>query len=307
MRGESILMLQSKDNSSADISENIIREKMPNILDILLIDRTTSTKKKTKNIIWANENYIKYGRKYFSDSQITPELITGQMGYVVKPRALKSRELQKERTKLKAEVFTPVWVVKRQNDEVERDFLNDDLETYVKRMWIEVSCGEAPYMATRYEMETGELVPLVRREGFIDRKLKRINEQVSERERWQSLVEEAYKSSYGFEWNGDSLFIARENLLYTYRDYYLVKWSEEPEYSFFEKIAKIISYNVFQMDGLKYIVPMTDKQEDAQLSLFSDDCSRSVKSGKRVKVMDWEKNKMVYFDKGVVNNGHNYE
>ena len=47
--------------SSTDILENTIREQMPGILDILLIDRTTSTSKKKKNIIWANENYVKFG------------------------------------------------------------------------------------------------------------------------------------------------------------------------------------------------------------------------------------------------------
>lgn len=35
--------------SSTDILENTIREQMPGILDILLIDRTTSTSKKKKN------------------------------------------------------------------------------------------------------------------------------------------------------------------------------------------------------------------------------------------------------------------
>lgn len=34
--------------SSTDILENTIREQMPGILDILLIDRTTSTSKKKK-------------------------------------------------------------------------------------------------------------------------------------------------------------------------------------------------------------------------------------------------------------------
>ena len=84
----------------------------------------------------------------------------GKNGHLIMPRALKTRELQKERTKLKAEVFTPIWAVKQQNDVVESDYLNDDLETYVKRKWLEVTCGEAPYMATRYDMETGELLPI---------------------------------------------------------------------------------------------------------------------------------------------------
>lgn len=292
--------------NSTDILENTIREQMPKILDILLLDRTKSTPKTKKNIIWANENYIKYGnRVYAATAQMKPELVTGQMGDIIKPRALKSKEIQKERTKSKAEVFTPTWIVKKQNDEVEKDFLDDDLETYVKRTWLEITCGEAPYMVSRYDMETGEIVPLTERVGFVDRKIKRINAEIDDKAEWQRLIVEAYKASYGFEWSGDSLLLARENMLYTYRDYYYAKWFEEPLYGLFEDIAKIISYNVFQMDGLKYIIPLTEKREkivEVQISLFDDGVPEeqwNIKPGKRVKVMNWKNNKMEFFDKGV--------
>ena len=292
--------------SSTDILENTIREQMPGILDILLVDRTTSTPKKKKNIIWANENYVKFCSKaYAATAQILPELVTGRMGNIIRPRALKSKEMQKERTKSKAEVFTPTWIVKKQNDEVEKDYINDDLETYVKRTWLEITAGEAPYMATRYDMETGEIIPLTERVGFVDRKLKRINIEVDDKAEWQRLVVEAYKSSYGFEWSGDSLLIARENLLYTYRDYYFQKWLEEPTYGLFADIAEIISYNLFQMDGLKYIIPLTEKREkilEVQMSLFDAEKPEEqwkIKPGKRVKIMNWETNKMEFFDKGV--------
>ncbi|MCZ2490708.1 restriction endonuclease [Dellaglioa carnosa] len=292
--------------NSTDILETNIREKMPIILDILLLDRTRSTQKHKKNIIWANNNYIKYGSKFYSEmAQIQPELVTGEMGIIIKPRALKSKETQKERTKSKAEVFTPTWIIKKQNDTVDKDFLNDDLETYVKRVWLEITCGEAPYMASRYDMETGESIQLNDRVGFVDRKIKRINREVDDKAEWQRLVVEAYKASYGFEWSGDSLLLARENLLYTYRDYYYDKWLEEPLYGLFEDIAKIISYNIFQMDGLKYIIPFTEKRErivETQISLFDTEEPEEkweIKPGKRVKVMNWETNKMEFFDKGV--------
>lgn len=292
--------------SSTDILENTIREQMPGILDILLIDRTASTQKTRKNIIWANENYIRYGiKEYAATAQMKPELVTGIMGNIIKPRALKSKEMQKERTKAKAEVFTPTWIVKKQNDKVDEDFLNDDIETYVKHTWLEITCGEAPYMATRYDMETGILVPLAERVGFVDRKLKRINEEIDDKAEWQRLVMEAYKSSYGFEWSGDSLLLARENLLYTYRDYYVQKWLEEPSLGLFEDIAEIISYNLFQMDGLKYIIPLSEKKErivEYQMSLFDGEEPEEqwkIKPGKRVKVMNWETKKQEFFDKGV--------
>jgi len=291
---------------SADISENTIRDQMPDILDILLIDRTTSTVKRNKNIIWANENYTKYGKKdYAATAQIKPDLITSQMGHLIMPRALKTSEIQKNRTRLKAEVFTPTWVVKKQNDLVEANYLEDDLETYVRRKWLEITCGEAPYMASRYDMESGRIIKLKDRVGFVDRKLKRINSEINDKAEWQRLALEAYQSSYGFEWSGDSLLLARENLLYTYRDYYFDKWNEEPLYGLFEDIAEIISYNLFQMDGLKYIIPLSEQRievTEPQLELFDSDKPKDkwiVKPGKRVKIMNWKTKKMEFFDKEI--------
>ena len=267
------IQIFEKDNI-LKVQNNFIREKMPDILRILLIDRTTSTQKKIKNIIWANDNYVIYGGKaYAATSEIRLELVTSQVGEMIIPRALKSRELQRERTRSKAEVFTPPWLIKIQIDELEGEYKHEEIETYVKRKWLEVACGEAPYIATRYDMETGKLIPLNRRVGFLDRKLQRINYNIDDKGEWQRLVEWAYKSSYGFEWSGDSVLLARENLLYTYCDYYLEKWREEPELHLLEEIARVISFNIFQMDGLKYIIPLSDKTENvvqAQLPLFSD-------------------------------------
>ncbi|MQS89721.1 restriction endonuclease [Companilactobacillus mishanensis] len=291
---------------SSDILENVIREQMPKILDILLIDRTMSTPRKTKNIIWANDNYIKFGfKQYSATSQILPELVTGNMGDVIKPRALKSLDVQKERTKSKAEVFTPTWVVKKQNDAVDDDYKNDDLETYISRSWLEIAAGEGPYMASRYDMDSGEIVSICDRVGFVDRKLRRINSEVNDKAEWQRLVLKAFKASYGFEWNGDSLLLARENLLYTYRDYYQQKWSSLPTYGLMENIAEVISYNVFQMDGLKLIIPLSEKKKkviNAQMSLFDMEEPEEqwkVIPGKRVKIMNWETNKTEFFDKGI--------
>ncbi|MDR0993790.1 MAG: restriction endonuclease [Verrucomicrobiota bacterium] len=297
-----------KDNHSpSDIAEDDMRRTMPRILEILLIDRTTSTPRTTKNIIWANDNYKEYGEiPYAPTAQIKPELITGDKGTLIMPRALKTAAVQKKRTKTNAEVFTPTWVVKKQNDALDADYKADDLERYTRRKWLEITCGEAPYMATRYDMGSGEILPLPEREGFIDRKLKRINAEVTDKAEWQRLVELAYKASYGFEWNGDSLLLARENLLYTYFDYYLEKWGEPPMDGLFEQMANIISYNVFQMDGRTYTIPLSEKRErmdNPQLSLFDFDAPEkvewSITPGKRVRIMNWDTQKMEYFDTGM--------
>ncbi len=301
-------MQESLKFTSADIIENDILRRMPQILDILLLDRTTSTAKTPQNIIWANDNYKEYGEvSYAPTAQILPKLITGERGHLIQPRALKSAEMKKQRTKTKAEVFTPISIVKLQNDTVDEAYQNDDLEMYVHRKWLEITCGEAPYMASRYDMETGALIPIAERTGFVDRKLARINRETTNKMEWQRLAECAYKASYGFDWNGDSLLLARENLLYTYLDFYVEKWSEYPEIETLEKIAEIISYNVFQMDGLTYTVPLSEKKErlkpEVQFLLFepvvTQESSWQVIPGKRVKIMNWDTNKMEYFDKGI--------
>ncbi len=292
---------QIVDFSVANLSENALHQYSSELLEILLRDRTTSfyTKKK-KNIIWANDNYAEYGEKYGATCQMTPDLMTGDRGNLIVPRALKSKEQQKERTKSKAEVFTPSWVVKKQNDELDANYQQDDLPIYVSRTWLEITCGEAPYIANRYEMATGEIIALNERAGFLDRKLKRINQEVHHKNKWQKLVKIAYQSSYGFEWNGDSLLLARENLLLTYRDYYFDKWQCEPAIDEFMQIAKIISYNIFQMDGLKGMIPLSQKADTTtyhQADLFDKTQAKTSMThhGQMVKVKDWKTKQMVDF------------
>ena len=284
---------------------NTLISKTPNIVETLLIDRTMTTSQRVRNIIWANDNYIEQNATlYAPTAQIKSQLITGENSDLIRSRARKTVSMQKQRTKANAEVFTPIQIIKMQNDAVESEYLADDLETYTKRKWLEITCGEAPYITSRYDMVLGENIPIPERVGFIDRKLNRINNEVSDKAEWQRLVELAYKSSYGFEWNGDSLFIARENLLLTYNDYYLKKWNEQPTQGLLEKIALIISFNVFQMDGLTYTVPLSETKEPVQqLSFFTINTPEimewEVTPGKRVRIMNWDTNKMEFFDKGI--------
>ena len=59
------------------------------------------------------------------------------------------------------------------------------------------------------------------------------------------------------------------------------------------------------MDGLKYIIPLSEKKEkiiNQQISLFDDVDTEErwiSKPGKRVKIMNWKTNKMEFFDKGL--------
>lgn len=287
-------------NHSADISESQIRQQIPEILDILLICRSTSTAKKTHNIIWANHNYAEYGKGFSATDEIHPEQITGEFEQLIMPRALKNAALKKARTKAIAEVFTPSHIVRIQNDALNENYRKDKLECYLKRKWLEITCGEAPYIANRYEMETGEIIPIPERVGFVDRKLKRICNEIDDINQWHSFAKLAFQSAYGFEWNGDSLLLARENLLYTYWDYFHFQFGEDPSITQLTEIADIISYNLFQMDGLKYIVPYSATPPITQTitDLFGEVRTIVLKqgtTGKPAKIKNWRTGKMHYF------------
>jgi len=173
------------------------------------------------------------------------------------PRFVKSKEDRKNRTKNKGEVFTPLHIIAVMNDSVDENYDSCVLEDYINQTWLEITCGEAPFMVSRYHMDTGEPIPFEKRQGFIDRKLRKINQSVYEMNKWQELVISSYKASYGFEWSADSILLARENLLFTYFDYFIQKWNLFPSRKYIEDIARIISYNVFQMDGLTGNIPLT--------------------------------------------------
>ncbi len=131
--------LHEEVQNKVDIQETEMLLDTPEILKIILIDRTKTTTTKVTNIIWANDNYLMFNKKlYKPTSEILPELITGQHGNLIIPRALKSSQIKHDRTKNRAEVFTPTWVVKKQNDIIDANYKVDDLITYIKRVWLEM-------------------------------------------------------------------------------------------------------------------------------------------------------------------------
>jgi hypothetical protein len=57
------------------------------------------------------------------------------------------------------------------------------------------------------------------------------------------------------------LLIARENLLYTFIDYYEDYFWRKPAIADVKHIAEIISWNIWQMDGLKGVIPCSCHEE----------------------------------------------
>lgn len=299
-------------DGNIDILENTLRRK-GTLLDVLLFDHTTK-----KNIIWATDSYEKnfHSEEFSPKKQIKPELVTGKYGLLIQPRAAKSLEEQRQRTKDKAEVFTPLRVVEQMNKTLEDQQPNkNNWQEYVRQLRLEITCGEAPFIASRYNpiAHTGKLIKLEHRVGFLDRKLKAVSKFCLDKKEWLSWAKEAFKASYGYEWQGDNVLLARENLLFTFVDYYQEKFGQRPTLKMQKEFAEIISWNIFQMDGLRYVVPMSCHHETriipSVLTLFEEipgrvekyECegckyNRSYKhNGKYVKIMDWEKNKVIRF------------
>ena len=254
-------------------------------LDILLKDRTTK-----QNIIWATNSYKHYGDGYNERNEITIEAIKGLNAIDIQPRVLKTLEAQKSRTKKRAEVFTPSWICNLMNNSCDeqwfgrKDVFNVPTDNngwmartgkikfpdtkrktwkdYVLSRRIEITCGEAPYLVSRYDTTTGELIRVSKRIGMLDRKLRVINENTTEEENWFEWVVKAYQSTYGYEFQGDNLLIARMNLILTFVDYMNYKWKKNPTQEQLKTIAKIISWNIWQMDGLTYEVPLGGPNDD---------------------------------------------
>ena len=142
---------------------------------------------------------------------------------------------------------------------------------YVRDTRLEITCGEAPYIASRYDATTGAIIPIGERIGLLDRKLRVVSENTDTSGQWLEAAQEANKSTYAYEWQGDSLLIARESMLYSFIEHYRAKFGKNPLLKSINYIAYIISWNVWQMDGLKGVVPGSCKDKvHTEVSLFGE-------------------------------------
>lgn len=310
--------------SEIDISENRLRNR-GRVLDILLGARGTK-----QNIIWATDSYVLLGKDYAPKRQIKRELITNGHGKLIRPRAAKSKEEQKYRTKVKAEVFTPLKIVKQMNDAIVHNLdlpQNHTWQDFVTTKWLEIACGEGPFIVSRYNptVHGAHLKNVKDRVGFLDMKLQSVNANVTNKEDWLYYAEIALKSSYGYEWQGDNLLITRENVLLTLDDFYKdfctrklrLKSKQSLTDEQLEYFAEIISWNFWQMDGTKYVRPMSCKQTvqsateipKNQMSLLPPEKPQKIKvecegcrtgnpfthTGVYARIMNWDTNKVLRF------------
>ena len=294
------------------------------LLDLLLKNKSTK-----KNIIWATETYDKLGDDFTDKEQISRSFLL-QHADIIKPRIQKSQEAQQERTRKKAEVFTPAWLCNLMNNYCDEEWFgrkdvfnveNDDhtwtvieepIEFPKRKTWkhyvdsrrLEITCGEAPYLVSRYDVSTGELiVPPKRRIGQMDRKLRIVNENARDYDEWVKWTIRAFEASYGYEYQGDNLLIARINLLLTFIDYYRERWDKEPDEKLLQTIVNKIVWNIWQMDGLKDTVPLGKLYEEFRQMTFFDmysemtDMADEEPEAIPCKIYNWRKNNSILFKK----------
>jgi hypothetical protein len=303
-------MKQEIDIYNIDIREDYLLNK-DHLLETLLQDKTTS-----QNILWATDSYQSKGEMFSPNAQIKTELVTGIYGSLIQPRAIKSKVEQIYRTRDKAEVFTPLSIVKLMNNACDsKRTTKYNWQEYVALLKLEITCGEAPYIVSRYDpvSEKQELLPLSKRVGFLDRKMRVTSKYCDTHKDWVKWTKIAFQSSYGYEWQGDSLLIARENLLYTFIDYYRDKFKRTPTLKLQKEIAEIIVWNIFQMDGLRFVIPMScknekviikgkqtlfEKKDDYLVEKLCPGCEKKIAqnhNGDYVKIMDWVKGRTIRF------------
>ena len=302
---------------SIDISENEIMRYGESLLAILLFDRTTR-----RNIIWGTTDYEERGGAYKAQFPITIDLITGINKDVIQPRTCKEKTSQTNRTKNKAEVFTPSWMCNEQNNLVDKSWFGreDVFNTQERKTWkatctpiefedkygkrwkdyvdakrLEITCGEAPYLVSRYDTVTGESIDVPERIGLLDRKLRVVCENAGDEKEWMKWTIRAFQSIYGFELQGDSLLLARENLLYTFIDYLKFKFNREPVFSELKTIAHIISWNLWQMDGMTFTVPFQAVSEQYHQISISEITSCEQKKPCFCKIRDWRAKETIIY------------
>lgn len=289
------------------------------VLSVLLLDRTTG-----KNILWATDDYSPISSK----SQIQISQITGTHSDRIKPRIQKQKEEQASRTRNKAEVFTPSWICNAQNNLIDeawfgkKDIFNSpevidgkinekkwkarkgkikfstDIESgktwqdYVKLTRLEITCGEAPYLASRYDTVSGKAIKLKDRIGLLDRKMRVVCENVANEAEYFLWTNIAFQNCYGFELQGDNLLLARANLLLSFNEYTKHFLKRSPTEDEQRKIAEIISWNLWQMDGLTFSTPFSSGDDSEQGFLFEE---MNTVENFPCKIMDWKENKIILY------------
>lgn len=178
-------------------------------------------------------------------------------------------------TDTKAEAMTPIWVCNLQNNLVDtawfgRENVFDTVDgcewrtspnkvsfpqcktwqDYVRAKRLEIACGEAPYLSSRYDVLTGMEVDLRSRVGILDRKLRVVNENADNEQEWLKWATAAMGAVYGYEIRPDKVKLAQKNLELTFVENYQMKFGRIPGSEVLEKVRQILQENIVWYDAL---------------------------------------------------------
>ena len=81
------------------------------------------------------------------------------------------------------------------------------MEDYIDSKRLEITCGEAPYLVSRYDASTGEMIDIHKRIGILERKLRVVNENANDETEWMKWAIRAFQGVYGYEYQGDNSYI----------------------------------------------------------------------------------------------------
>lgn len=281
---------------------------------LLLKDKTTKN-----NIKWGTDNYLSVSPLFTPESEINESDLKSVS---ILPRVKKSAEEQLSRTRDKAEVFTPSWICAIQNNQIDEAwFGRSDLfckvdgegwktvsdkvsfpegkswKDYVEDIRLEITCGEAPYLTSRYDTVTGDMIPVENRIGLLDRKLRVVTENTDGEEEWSFWARRAVESVYGYDFQGDNVFLARKNILLAYSEYMYSVFGHYPDKKTLQGLATVTSWNIWQMDGLKNCVPFSSvpivQREEDLFGFVEENIIESPPI--QCRIYDWKANRSVEF------------
>ena len=147
------------------------------LVAILLADRSSGA-----FIRWACNAYTTHGESYAADQEIYPQPV-----HLIQDRTRKTQEEQRDRTKKSAEVFTPAWLCNAMINARDAVYFGREevfnrmeapswtptrktidfpttasgrrlaWERYIDARCLEITCGEAPFLVSRYDAADGRL------------------------------------------------------------------------------------------------------------------------------------------------------
>lgn len=275
-----------------DINETEVLKHYPEAMELFLKDHITQ-----QNFCWVSDLYSDRGEGFQYKDAILIDSITGDNEMIMRPRSVKTKDEQTQRSKDMVESFTPSWEGYTQNNLIDnvwfgrQVFFNEEApghawkettekieflevktwKDYVRDTRLRIICGEAPCLVIRYSIVIGMPILLPERNNLLARKLRVVSEITETSCKIFDWYQEACMNIYGYEWQADNLLLAKEALLFTFLYYYSAKFGDEPLPKFIQRIAYIISRTIRQMDKLKFCPPGEESfVPQIHMVLFSD-------------------------------------